>query len=671
MEFFFTGLNFYKIINTYILMSSSKNGNKLKYSSSPYLRAHSSNPVNWYPWGNEALSKAKVEDKPILLSIGYLACHWCHVMARESFEDEETAEIMNKFYINIKVDREERPDIDEYFQNISRIMGVQGGWPLTVFLTPELEPIYIGTYFPKEKRYNLPSFKDVLLAIHNSYVNFRDRISQNSELIGKAIEQSFNKDEAELNPLILKNSHNELIKYYDIEYPGFGTMPKFPMAPVLSFLQEFYSRTEYDPSVLLDILDAMSKGGIYDHIGGGFHRYSVDRKWEIPHFEKMLYDNALLSKIYLESSMIFGVDRFKATGIEILEYILRDLSSRNGGFYSSQGADSGGVEGAYYVWDEKEIGELLGSDGEIFKFAFGISKSGNFQGKNVLVRRFSDKEIGNKFGISEGEVKKIINGGKETLLKARNSRDPPDLDSKIITSWNAMTVEALISGYVVCEEDRYLQSALRNLKFLLNNLVEDDNLFHCWCDGEPTRVSLLEDHAHLIKALIRSYSITGKHRFLELAESFTERAVEIFYDGDRFVTSGEFNISPLNDSATPSPVFTMVENLIILSVASDVDKWMDISEKTLRMSAGNISSNPAGFATAGKALITYLTPIVIKSSDELVISRARTVPDVNIVIETEHNQTQLCTRGRCIIVYPDDLEKNLKKISKIDIAQAS
>ncbi len=651
-------------------MKKSRKGNRLENSSSPYLKVHSTNPVDWYPWGEEALSKAKIEDKPILLSIGYLACHWCHVMARESFEDEETAELMNRLYVNIKVDREERPDIDEYFQTIARIMGVQGGWPLTVFLTPDLEPIYIGTYFPKERRFNLPSFRELLVAIHDSYVNLRDKIKDNSRLIKRAVEQSFSQAEGDLNTAILKNSHEELIKYYDSEYSGFGSAPKFPVAPVLSFLQEYYFRTKFRPDILLNILDTMWKGGIYDHVGGGFHRYSVDRKWEIPHFEKMLYDNALLSRIYLESSMIFGVDRFKATGIEILEYILRDLSSPRGGFYSSQGADSGGIEGAYYVWDEREMNELLGDESEILKYAFGVSEEGNFHGKNVLVRKASIGELADKFDMSAEEVEEVIERGKKTMLEFRNSREPPDLDDKIITSWNAMTVEALISGFKVSQEKVYLDSAGKNLEFLISNLIEEERLFHCWCDGDTTRVSMLEDYAHFIKSLIEYHHVTGKTRFLELAESLTEKALETFHDGDRFVTSEEFEISPIYDSATPSPVFTMVENLIILSIISDAEEWMNIAEKTLRKHAGGIPANPIGFATAGKALITYITPVVVKSSDKSAVSLARTIPEVRVAIEGDYSQTQLCTRGRCIIVKPDELRSKIKEVSGIEIARS-
>ncbi|MBI3009078.1 MAG: thioredoxin domain-containing protein [Candidatus Omnitrophica bacterium] len=526
--------------------------NRLIKEKSPYLLQHAHNPVDWYPWGDEAFDKAKKEDKPLFLSIGYSTCHWCHVMEEESFSNPDVARIMNKYFVSIKVDREERPDIDGIYMSAVMAMTGSGGWPLTVFLTPDKKPFYGGTYYPPEDKWGRPGLKTILNSIADAWKNRRDEILASGESLTQAIRQqsvSSSKKTFPLNKDTLEKAHTQFFQRFDSRYGGFGDAPKFPSSHSLSFLLRYWKRTKEAKSIEMveKTLASMSKGGMYDHIGGGFHRYSTDGQWRVPHFEKMLYDQAILAKSYLEAYQGTGKEEYAQTAREIFEYILRDMTHPEGGFYSAEDADSPSPEnpkekkeGAFYLWSKDEIINILGKEqGEIFSYYFGVEPKGNalqdpfgeFKGKNILYVAHNLEETARRFKKSHVEIEKIIKSSNEKLLTIRSKRPRPHLDDKIIVDWNGLMISSLSFGSRVLNEPRYREAAERSAQFILKHLVrEDGRLLHRYRDGESAIPGTIEDYAFFIHGLFDLYEATFNPDYLKEAKRLANEMLRLFWD---------------------------------------------------------------------------------------------------------------------------------------------
>jgi uncharacterized protein len=443
--------------------------NRLAAETSPYLQQHADNPVDWYPWGGEALARARAEDRPILLSVGYSACHWCHVMEHESFADDATARLMNELFVNVKVDREERPDVDSLYMTAVQVMTGRGGWPMTVFLLPDGRPFYGGTYFPPEPRHGLPSFRQVLQAVSAAYRERRDEIEESAAGLRDALEQSTRllapADDLEL--ALLDAAHRRIITSYDPEHGGFGNAPKFPQPMVLEFLLRHHARTgdEHALHVVRHTLERMARGGMYDQVGGGFHRYSVDAGWLVPHFEKMLYDNALLARLYVRAFQVTGDVFFRTIAEEVLDYVRREMTSPEGGFFSAQDADSEGEEGRFHVWTAAEIDAALGADdGALFRRWYGVTAGGNFEGRNVLHVDGALDDVAAQAGVAPQHLAEVIARGRRTLYDVRSRRVWPLRDEKVVTSWNALMLQAYAVAAQVLGRDTDLrpQSEMRS-----------------------------------------------------------------------------------------------------------------------------------------------------------------------------------------------------------------
>ncbi len=509
--------------------------NHLIDASSPYLQQHAYNPVDWYPWGPEALELARREDKPVFLSIGYSTCHWCHVMAHECFEDEAIAAVLNEHFVSIKVDREERPDLDETYMNVVTALTGRGGWPLSVFLTPELKPFYGGTYFPPEDRGGLPGFPRLLLALSQAYRKNQEQIQ---ELAGRVITYLHTLGEvapapAEPSREVVDQAVRRLLQDHDPVNGGLGGAPKFPRSLEFGLLLHYY-RLSQDRKVLDQFgfsLEKMARGGIYDQLGGGFHRYAVDAAWAVPHFEKMLYDNALLAPLYLAHYQLTGNPLSRRVAAETLDFVLRDMEAPRGGFYSAWDADSEGVEGKYYVWDQKEVEEAAGeSTAPLMAAALGVSPEGNFEGKNVLTRPRSREELAARFSLSLIEVDQALAAGLEALRRVRGQRVPPHRDEKIVVSWNGLMLAALAQGDQVLEDRRYVEAAARAAGFLLSELFREDRLYRSWTAGRVSVPGFCDDYTHLAYGLLELYEADFNPAWLEAARRLTELVDELFRD---------------------------------------------------------------------------------------------------------------------------------------------
>jgi uncharacterized protein YyaL (SSP411 family) len=511
--------------------------NRLKGEKSPYLLQHAENPVDWYPWGEEAFGKARKEDKPIFLSIGYATCHWCHVMAHESFEDEEVARLLNRHYIAIKVDREERPDVDKIYMHVCQALTGHGGWPLSIFMTPESKPFFAGTYFPRSGRMGVPGFIDVLKRIAAMWQNDRASILKSSEAITAAIQPGSDSDASvhALSVETLKKGYTQLARVFDPSWGGFGASPKFPTPHHLTFLLRWYKRTG-DPrafEMVEKTLNAMRRGGLFDQIGYGFHRYSVDEKWLVPHFEKMLYDQALLALAYTEAYQATGKAELAQAAREILTYVLRDMTAPDGGFYSAEDADSEGKEGLFYVWTPREVKKYLGEEtGTLFCRFYGITEEGNFdQGRSILhmpesLRTFADKE-----GLDPTRLETALKDARERLFDVREKRVPPLKDDKILTSWNGLMIVALARGYQILGDQAYAGEARRAVGFILKNLRRaDGRLLRRYRQGDAAYPGYLDDYAFLVWGLIELYEATFEVTYLEKAISLNEAMIDIFWD---------------------------------------------------------------------------------------------------------------------------------------------
>ncbi len=516
-------------------MSENKNPNRLINEKSPYLLQHAYNPVDWYPWSEEAFEKAKSENKPVFVSIGYSTCHWCHVMERESFENEEVARILNKKFVSIKVDREERPDIDSIYMLVCQMMNGHGGWPLSVFLTPDRVPFYTGTYFPRESRYGMPGFKEVLNYLYQQYTENPDRIKDVGAQVKQALELSREKGEqTSLTKETIDNAFQYYKQTFDPQYGGFGEAPKFPMPHSLVFLlmyAKFYENQEA-LNMVTKTLDGLARGGIYDHIGYGFSRYSVDEKFLVPHFEKMLYDNALFAMAYTDAFRMTKNARYKKTTEEIIKYVLRDMVHPDGGFYSAEDADSEGEEGKFYVWTPEEVKDVLGEQlGTLFCQAYDITKQGNFEGKNIPNLIISDLEsIAKAEGISSAELAEKLETARQRLFQHREKRVRPFRDDKILTAWNGLMIASLAKAGRVFHQASYVQAAEKAVSFIRDNLIQNGRVMVRYRDGEVKNKAFIDEYAFLLWGYIELYESTFAPFYLEEAKKLAGNMMDLFWD---------------------------------------------------------------------------------------------------------------------------------------------
>ncbi len=583
--------------------------NRLANETSPYLLQHQHNPVDWYPWGEEALQKAKELDRPIFLSIGYSACHWCHVMERESFENEAIAAVMNEHFICIKVDREERPDLDEIYMSAVHAMTGSGGWPMSVFLTPDLKPFYGGTYFPPEDHYGRPGFMNVLKNIAQAYKERRNDINRSAEQLTRHIQDSMTLPPSTegLDDSVIENAFVQLKNRFDPQDGGFGGAPKFPHTMDLGLLLRYQRKTGNQNALHIAefTLERMARGGMYDQIGGGFHRYSTDARWLIPHFEKMLYDNALLAKIYLEAFQITKKPFYRRIAQETLDYVLREMTSPEGGFYSSQDADSEGKEGVFFVWTPEQIAEVLGEEkSRIVCQYYGVDEKGNFEhGTSALHTPNDEETAAEQLEISVAELTDTVSEAKVKLFAARGQRIEPGRDDKILTDWNGLMISAFAFAGNVFDEPRYTQAAEKACGFLLEYAAKDGFLLHTWKNGRAHTNAFLSDYAFLIQALLDTYEASGTVRWLSEALRLSETAIERFHDpqggGFFFTANGASNLiarskNPM-DQSIPSGNSIMILSLLRLSEMTGNRHYLMMAEEAFQSFASGLQKIPAAY----------------------------------------------------------------------------
>lgn len=612
--------------------------NKLQNETSPYLLQHKDNPVNWYPWGDEALSLAKSQDKPILLSVGYSACHWCHVMAHESFEHDETAKMMNEWFINIKVDREERPDVDSIYMEAVQAMAGRGGWPMTVFLLPDGRPFYGGTYYPLEPRYGMPSFRDVLRGVYDAYVNRRDELATMAGNLTQALNRvvlGIGGDADALNADLLAQAVNSLRRDYDKTYGGFSGAPKFPQPMVWEFVLRYAVNTDDKDALTMvtHTLTEMARGGIYDQIGGGFARYSVDALWLVPHFEKMLYDNAQLSRLYLHTWQATQDPFFLRIATEIDDYLLREMTSPDGGFYSATDADSEGEEGKFFVWSIAELRDLL--DDPLYDTAievFGVTKGGNFEGHNILTLPNPSDVSAERLNITVEELENRVALIKDKLYTTRLQRIPPGLDDKILTGWNGMALASLAEAARILNRADYRQAAVRCATFLAEKLMTDGyHLYRTHKNGVSKLNGYLEDYANLIDAFIEMYQLTFDEMWFTHAINLADHTLKHFRatDGGFFDTRDDHEdliVRPrtVQDNAVPSGNNMMAKQLLRLYAYTGNPLYQEVAVGAVKLLTNALGQYPHGF---GEALNTV---------DML----ARGVDEIAIIGDPKSDQTQ-------------------------------
>ena len=645
--------------------------NRLINETSPYLLQHAHNPVNWHPWDDEALQKAKEDDRPILLSVGYSACHWCHVMEHESFEDEETAQLMNELFVNIKVDREERPDLDAIYMQAVQAMTGQGGWPMTVFLTPDLVPFFGGTYFPPTPRYGMPSFQQVLHSVASTYRDRRSEIEQTAQRLlahlSRAVVSA--SDVGDLSVETLDAAYHALAREFDAVNGGFGDKPKFPPSMDLEFLMRVYRRTGWPKAwEMVDLtLRKMALGGMYDQLGGGFHRYSVDERWLVPHFEKMLYDNALLSRVYLHAYQVSGDPFFRQVVEETLDYVLREMTcvefapdaesvepapDARGGFFSTQDADSEREEGKYFVWAVDEVDALLGAEnGPLFRAYYDVTEAGNFEHKNILHIDNSVDEVAARLGVTAEQLTKVIEGGKQVLFEVREERVKPGRDDKMLTAWNGLMLASMAEAGAVLGRPDYVQAAVRAAEFCLTRLRGGNGrLLRSYKDGQSKFDAYLEDHAYLADGLLALYQATFDVRWLEEARALADEMLNRFWDdeaGGFFDTASDHAdqaliIRPksITDNAIPSGNAVAAAVLLDLAILDGPvdgvgkrEAYYRRAVETLRLSGGAMARHPRAFGQALSALDSYLA-----STKEIVIVGDPQEAATQALLETVHGR---------------------------------
>jgi hypothetical protein len=605
-------------------LAAGKQANSLINEKSPYLLQHAFNPVHWLPWGDEAFKRAEREDKPVFLSIGYSTCHWCHVMAHESFEDEEVAAYLNEHFITIKVDREERPDLDQIYMAATQAISGGGGWPMSVFLLPDRRPFYAGTYFPPQSGYGRPGFLDLLKQLHVIWQEDRSKLTDHagqvtdrlrSEAVGEESKKPLTED-------LLHLCFQQAAQSFDSDFGGFGAAPKFPRPVIFDLLLRYnaWHTNEQAREMVLLSLKKMAHGGMYDQLGGGFHRYSVDGQWRVPHFEKMLYDQGQLASLYFDAFQVSQEPFYRDTGKEILDYVLRDMTAAKGGFYSAEDADSVDEhdsakhgEGLFYLWKDADIVNLLGPEnGAIFSFFYGAAPDGNaladpmheFQGKNILYAKNSLAATAQKFATAEPEIQKILTHGKALLFAARLKRPRPHLDDKIITAWNGLMISAMAKGFKVTGDATYLRAATNSAGFLEKNLVsrKDNTLFRRYRDGEANFQGQLDDYAFFIQALLDLYSAGFDNHWLELAVELTKKQITLFSESEQ----GAFFDSPATaqhvlvrmrndyDGAEPAGNSITAMNLLRLAQITGNKDWRNRAEGILTFFASGLMSHPFG-----------------------------------------------------------------------------
>ena len=600
--------------------------NKLAKETSPYLLQHAHNPVDWYPWGEESLERAKKEDKPIFLSVGYSACHWCHVMAHESFEDNEVAKIMNDHFISIKVDREERPDLDDIYQRVCQLATGTGGWPLSVFLTSDQKPFYVGTYFPKEGgHYNMPGFKTILLQLAAAYKGKKTEIETASGEFMGALTQTAKDvalgmtEKVNLERSILDEAAVGLLQMGDPIYGGFGQAPKFPNASNLMFLLRYYDisgMTRFKDFVAF-AADKMAAGGIHDHLGGGFARYATDQKWLVPHFEKMLYDNALLSQLYSELYQITKAENYLKITRKTLDFVMREMTHPEGGFYSAQDADSEGEEGKFYIWHKKEIASILSDQAatDIFCEHYGVTEGGNFEGKNILNVRVPVTNVGLRYGKTPEQAAQIITDASAKLFAAREKRIRPGRDEKILTSWNGLMISGFAKGYSITCDTKYLQAAKNAVKFIETKIaVSDGRLLRTFKDGKSKLNAYLDDYGFYTGGLLDLFAVDSRSEYLEKAIKYNDFMLEHFWDekeNSLFFTSDDHEklivrTKNFYDLAIPSGNSVAASNLLRLYHYTQNRRYLDRAVTIMKTGARPAAENPFGFGQMLNAIYLYV-----------------------------------------------------------------
>ncbi len=600
-------------------MSDHKHTNNLINETSPYLLQHAHNPVDWHPWGEAALGKARAQNKPILLSIGYSACHWCHVMEHESFENEDIAALMNENFVNIKVDREERPDLDQIYMNAVQMMTGHGGWPMTMFLTPEGVPFYGGTYFPPSDRHNMPGFPRILASVAEAYRSQPDQVASTAvTMLGELRRVGLVETSREMPATdVLDSAFRRIAANYDRTNGGFGGAPKFPPAMNLEFFLHTFYRTSAREA--LDMVETtarkMAEGGMYDQLGGGFHRYSVDAKWLVPHFEKMLYDNALLARMYLHTYQVTRNPEARRVAEETLDYVVREMTDARGGFYSSQDADSEGEEGKFFIWSRQEVLDLLGDrDGDLFCQYYDVTAGGNFEGQNILhvVTSIEDAAARNK--ISVEELAAILKTSRQKLFDLREQRVKPGRDEKVLTAWNGLMLASFAEASAILARSDYRSVAETNARFLLTHLRRDGLLLRTYKDGEAKLNAYLEDYGCLVEGLISLYEATGELTWIESAVSLADKMIEQFWDessGGFFFTGKSheqliIRSKEFMDNATPSGNSIATLSLLKLALLTGNEDYRRRATAVLRLIADQIRRYPSAFGFALSAVDFYL-----------------------------------------------------------------
>ena len=630
--------------------------NNLINETSPYLLQHAHNPVKWYAWNETSLKKARDENKPIFLSIGYSSCHWCHVMAHESFENEEVAKFMNENFVNIKVDREERPDIDDIYQKVCQMATGQGGWPLSIFLTPDQKPFYVGTYFPVLDSYGRPGFESICRQLSQAWKEKPKDIEKSAENFLDALNKTENiKVSSRLDRTILDEAAMNLFQLGDSTYGGFGSAPKFPNAANVSFLFRYAELSGFSKfnEFALKTLKKMANGGIFDQIGGGFHRYSTDAKWLVPHFEKMLYDNALIPVNYAEAYQITKDPFYLEVLQKTLDFVLREMTSPEGGFYSAYDADSEGIEGKFYVWKKSEIREILERDTDLFCLYYDVTDGGNWEGNNILCNNLNISTVAFNFGITEDKVREILSSCSEKLLKVRSTRISPGLDDKILVSWNSLMITAFAKGYRVTNTPRYLNSAKTCIAFIEDNLFLDDKLLRTYKNGNAKIEGYLEDYSYFVNALLDVFEIEPESKYLKLALKLGHHLIDHFWDSDNnsfFMTSDNHEkliIRPKNNYDLSLPSGNSVATFVMLRLyhLSQEQIFLDIATKVMESQAQMAAENPFGFGYLLNTISMYLEkPVeitVINTENSEICKSLHTNYLPNSFIVTIQNMSQL------------------------------
>ena len=597
--------------------------NRLADETSPYLLQHAHNPVDWYPWGPEALERARHEDKPILLSVGYSACHWCHVMERESFENEATAVLMNDLFVNVKVDREERPDVDQIYMQAVQSMTGRGGWPMTVFLTPDGVPFYGGTYFPPEDRHGLPAFPRLLQGVAEAYRARRGEVVETGRQLVESMRQGerLRRSATLLTGDILMTAYQAMALEFDEQDGGARRAPKFPQPMNWEFILRFWKRTGNAEALQMArlTLTKMARGGMYDQLGGGFHRYSVDERWLVPHFERMLYDNGQLASLYLHGWLATGEAEYRRVTEETLDYILREMTHSGGGFFSAQDADSEGVEGKFFVWSPEEIRGAL-PDAEMARAAcayWGLDDGANFEGHNILFVPREPTEVARELGLSPERLADLIAQARTLLYAAREKRVHPGLDDKVLAGWNGLVLAALADAGRALDRPDYIAAAVKNAEFLISAMVEGGRLLRSWKGGQARIKGYLEDYAMVGAGLLALYEATFDLRWLVESRRLADEALRLFWDAEQetFYDTGADQealvVRPRNlfDNAVPAGSSVAIEWLLRLAVFSGEERYEKLAISALRPMADLMSRHPAGFGRYLGALDFHLGPV--------------------------------------------------------------